>query len=142
MATTVRELHPAHVSLVMAMGDSITAAFAARSTLFEDRDMSWSIGTGSEKELTLPWLLGHYTNTSHPLDGASTKAELPKDIRHLPKGDYHPKSDALNVAESMGTVSSFDEEWGYLTTALGGYDDVDERWKVLTIRIESSWRLP
>ena len=135
--TTVSELHPAHVSLVMAMGDSITAAFAARSTPYEDRDMSWSIGRGSAKDPTLPWLLSAYTNTTHPLEGFSTKAEAPKDILNLPHDDYHPSTDALNVAESMAAVSlgSLDEQWGFLSSALGSYADVDERWKVFTLLI-------
>ena len=98
---TIADLNPAHVGVVMAMGDSITAAFAARSGLKEGRDISWSIGVGEADQLTLPYMLSQY---SPKLVGASSKAVLPNDITHLPSHDYHPKTDHLNVAESEGAV--------------------------------------
>ena len=55
----ITRLHPGHVSVVMAMGDSITAAFAARSSVYEARDLSWSIGEGSSGQVTLPWLIAN-----------------------------------------------------------------------------------
>jgi hypothetical protein len=60
-AANVTRLHPADIGFTIALGDSITAAFAARSTLLEDRDLSWSIGKGSDDQLTLPRLLGCVT---------------------------------------------------------------------------------
>ena len=90
-------LHPGHVSVVMAFGDSITAGFAARATPLEARDISWSIGTGSAEALTFPFMLNQYRaadlNATLRLAGMSTKAVIPKDIFHLPKGDYHPETD-------------------------------------------------
>jgi len=132
MAENVSELHPAHVSIVMAAGDSITAAFAARGTLLEARDISWSIGVGSKDQITLPWLLAQY---SQKVEGMSTKAKLPKGVTHLPHGDYHDGTDHLNVAESEGAVhdNSLVEQWGLLSSHLKKYDDLDSRWKVLTI---------
>ena len=116
----------------MAVGDSITAAFAARGGLDEARDISWSIGTGSSDQLTLPWMLGQY---SSKVEGMSTKSALPNHIADLPHGDYHSKTDHLNAAESEGAVhrNSLVEQWGILTSKMGEYDDLDERWKVLTI---------
>jgi phospholipase B1 len=129
---TIADLHPSHVSVVMAMGDSITAAFTARSGLNEDRDLSWSIGAGSADQLTLPWLLEQY---SDKVEGQSTKAVLPRDIANLPSGDYHPMTDGMNVAESEGAAhrGSLDEQWGYLLQNFPKYDDFDNRWKVLTL---------
>jgi hypothetical protein len=75
--------HPADVRWAAAFGDSITAAFAARATLFEDRDISWSIGDGTAAQLTLPWLISQY---SGGVNGTSTKAVIPNDVTHLPKG--------------------------------------------------------
>merc|ERR1719387_217218 len=83
----VSKLHPAHVDYVMALGDSITAAFAARSNLDEARDISWSIGVGTTDQLTLPRLISFYQGGNVP-KGASTKAVLPKNPFHLPHGDY------------------------------------------------------
>jgi hypothetical protein len=37
------------VKVVMAIGDSITAAFAAEGSIIEYRDESWSIGGGANK---------------------------------------------------------------------------------------------
>ena len=142
LPTNVSSVHPGHVSLVMAMGDSITAGFAASGvSLYESREISWSIGAGWQGRqygLTLPGLLAKYTDaaiTGHSLAGASAKEVLPRDITKLPHGDYHPATDHLNVAESMGAVmlGSLDEQWKLLTSALAGYADAASRWKVLTL---------
>jgi len=127
----VTELHPSHVSIAIAVGDSITAAFSAESTLYEERQLSWSIGKGSEDHLTLPWLLEQY---SPKVEGQSTKAVLPKDVLHLPHGDYHPNSDGLNVAESSGAAhdGSVEEQWALIMKNKDKYQDFDSRWKVLT----------
>ena len=93
MPQNISRLHPGHVSIVMAMGDSITAAFAARSNIYEARDISWSIGEGSEDQVTLPYMLSFY---SPKVEGQSTKAVIPNNFRHLPDGDYHPDTDNLN----------------------------------------------
>jgi len=131
----VRDLHPGHVGYVMAMGDSITAAFAARSTLLEARDISWSIGVGKEDQLTLPYMISQF---SANVSGMSTKAVVPVLVPGLPKHDYHPKTDHLNVAESSGAVhrGSMIEQWGYLSSAIKdekAYPGFGESWKVLTV---------
>lgn len=128
----ITDLHPSHVSVVMAVGDSITAAFSARSDLNEARDISWSIGQGTEDQLTFPWLVSQY---SSKVEGQSTKAVLPNDVFDLPHGDYHKKTDNLNVAESEGAAhrGSLDEQWAYLEDNFGKYEDFDSRWKVLTV---------
>lgn len=127
----ITELHPSHVSIAIAVGDSITAAFSANSNLNEARQLSWAIGKGNESQLTLPWLLEQY---SPKVEGQSTKAVLPNGILHLPRGDYHPKCDGLNVAESEGAAhrGSVDEQWGLLMKNKDKYQDFDTRWKVLT----------
>lgn len=128
----ITKLHPGHVSIVMAMGDSITAGFSARSDLYEARDISFSSGEGGEDQLTLPWLLSQY---SSKVEGASTKKHLVKDFLHLPHADYVPDTDKLNVAESSGAVhsGSLDEQWGYLVEHFSNYSNFADRWKVLTI---------
>ena len=132
MPTDVAMLNPAHVGIVMAMGDSITAGFAVRSGLKEGRDISWSIGTGTDANPTLPYFLSQYNPA---VTGMSTKAVLPNDITDLPKGDYHPKTDHLNVAESSGAVhrGSLDQQWGYLQQHRSDYPTFDTEWKVLTV---------
>lgn len=122
--------------MVIAMGDSITAGFAARGTLKEGRDISWSVGVGAADQMTLPWLMNQYRGAQKPkLQGASTKAVIPNHVFNLPHGDYHPDSDFLNVAESSGAVhrNSMVEQWGLLETALKRYPGHDQSWKVMTI---------
>jgi hypothetical protein len=127
----ITELHPSHVSLVLAVGDSITAAFSAESTLNEARQLSWAVGKGSESQLTMPWLLEQY---SPKVEGQSTKSVLPNGILHLPHGDYHPRTDGLNVAESEGAAhrGSVDEQWALIMAQKEKYPDFDSSWKVLT----------
>ena len=134
--TNVSKLHPGHVGYVLAMGDSISAAFAARGTPFEDRDISWSIGVGSAEQLTFPFMLSQYG--SRPVRGQSTERRIPAKVWKLPDGDYHPRSDFLNVAESSGAVhrGSMVQQWEYIQEQVadtGKYPGFDEAWKVLTV---------
>jgi len=136
--TNVSDLHPGHVSIVMAFGDSITAAFAARGEVLEDRDISWAIGRGNATQLTMPYILNEYTAAAHgafPLQGMSNKAVVPRDILHMPHNDYHPATDLLNFAESEGAVhrGSLDEQWGFMTQHIDEYKDAKTRWKVITL---------
>jgi hypothetical protein len=128
----VSKLHPGHVKFVVALGDSITAAFAARGQVQEDRDISWAIGTGSANQLTLPWLLAQYSGGTQ---GQSTTARIPAHIANLPHGDYHPLTDHLNVAESEGAVhrNSMVEQWEYLQEQMIKYKNFDDEWKVVTL---------
>jgi hypothetical protein len=71
---TIHDLHPAHVSIVLAMGDSITAAFAARGTLMESRDISWSAGVGTPTQLTMPYMINQYAaKAGTVLEGMSVR---------------------------------------------------------------------
>jgi len=117
------------------MGDSITAGFAARGTPFEDRNLSWSIGIGSAAQLTFPWMLSNY---NPKVGGQSTKSVIPRDIAKLPDGDYHPRTDYLNVAESSGAVhrGSMVQQWQYIQEQISDtskYPGFDDAWKVLTV---------
>ena len=39
------------------------------------------------------------------VSGMSTQAVLPAHVRDIPHGDYHPRTDHLNVAQSMASVT-------------------------------------
>lgn len=128
----ISKLHPSHVSVMMAVGDSITAAFAAKNGIKENRDISWSIGDGDAGQLTLPWMMGQY---SDKIEGSSHASVLPVLLPGLPKNDYHGfAKDGLNVAESSGAANSgsVDEQWNYLKKNVGKISDFQNRWKVLT----------
>jgi len=73
------QVHPSRISVVMAMGDSMTAGFAARSILnvrpsesapLEFRSLSFSGGKGGESSWTLPYFLRHYNSS---LEGFSSE---------------------------------------------------------------------
>jgi hypothetical protein len=116
-------------------GDSITAAFAARGFLNEDRDISWSAGQGLDSQVTLPYMLNQYKGPIRPVQGVSTKAVLPNNITHLPHGDYHPATDHFNFAESSGAVhrNSLEEQWAYVLQHMNDFPNVQERWKVCAV---------
>lgn len=82
--------------------------------------------------MTFPWLISQYSKN---VEGMSTKRALPMDLIHLPHGDYHPKTDHLNFAESSGSVfrGSLDEQWALLQTKRNDYENFDSSWKVLTV---------
>jgi len=121
----------------MAMGDSITAAFAARGEVFEDRDLSWSIGTGSKDQLTLPWMLQQYAGRAKPsltVEGSSPIRVVPNPV-DVPHNDYNEDLDKMNVAQSEGAVgrNSLVEQWALLKKNFEKYKDFQTRWKVLTV---------
>ena len=129
----VSRLHPGHIDVVMAIGDSITAGFAVRGSLYEGRDISWSVGRGDSLQLTVPWMIERYRKNQ--VNGSSLKAVLPKDVFHLPTGDYHPETDRLNVAESQGAVhrGSMVEQWRLLNETASKTEGFDDAWKLLTV---------
>ena len=104
----ISKLNPAHVDLVMTFGDSISAAFAAKAGIQEDRDIAWSNGEGNKDFKTFPWYVSQYNSN---VEGMSTKRAIPMDFWNLPHGDYHKRTDHLNFAESYGAVKlgSMDE---------------------------------
>ena len=128
----ISKLNPAHVELVMAMGDSISAAFAAKAGIQEDRDIAWSCGIGNKDYKTFPWYVSQY---NPDVEGMSTKRAIPMNFTHLPHGDYHKKTDHLNFAESSGAthLGSMDEQWALMQGKRKEYPDFDTKWKVLTV---------
>lgn len=128
----ISKLNPAHVDLVMAMGDSISAAFAAKAGVQEDRDVAWSCGEGTKDSKTFPWYISQYNRN---VEGMSTKRALPMDLLHLPHGDYHKETDHLNFAESSGAVhlGSLDEQYALMQDKRNDYENFDSAWKVLTV---------
>lgn len=116
----------------MAVGDSITAGFAARGLPEEDRDIAFPVGKGTNSSVTLPWLLEQY---SQKVEGQSTKAVMPIDVKHLPWNDYHNETDNMNVAETSAhvTYGSLAEQWRFLTSNFQRYENFEKRWKVLTV---------
>lgn len=136
----IRDVHPAYISVVMALGDSITAAFASRDVIYdptkpaelplEYRDISFSIGKGSDEFPTLPYYIRHY-NAS--VTGSSNMQTLPQ----VPETGYlEPGVDFLNVALSSALSEHLPvQELTELKKQSARIPNFDERWKVMTILI-------
>jgi len=133
--TDVTNLHPGHVSVVMAMGDSITAGFAARSMFhqnrwpFEYRADSFSIGAGSSEYWTLPYILQQFNSS---VSGFSTGVTLPQ----IPSIGYLDKQkDFMNAALTNSVSKYLLRQLEELQTQSRRIHDFNDRWKVLTIFI-------
>mmetsp|Transcript_72563 Transcript_72563/g.222216 ORF Transcript_72563/g.222216 Transcript_72563/m.222216 type:complete len:443 (-) Transcript_72563:207-1535(-) len=130
---SARELHPAHVGGVMALGDSVSAAFTAVHALpLEFRGLSAAVGEGGADQPTLPWILRHF---SPRLVGASRGWQIPELVHTLAYAN--PGNDRLNAALSGAETVDLPAEVQYLQRRATELfkPTPDAHWKVLTIFI-------
>jgi len=135
----INDLHPNNIKVVMALGDSITAAFGVMGNSGEDhefRGKSWSIG-GDENATTVPNFLATFVPN---IQGAAKGSHVLEycAARFCPPYQYHPEVDQLDAAQSGGMIVNLPQhEMDYLITQV--YDnpaiDVQNDWKLLTILI-------
>jgi len=136
----VTELHPAHVSVIMAVGDSVTAAFGSRDAIIagrnnsiefplEYRQDSFSGGAGSEEFWTLPFFLRQYAQNLEGYSPFETVAQTPK------VGYLEPRVDFMNVALSAARSEHLPRELHQLHAQSRRIPWFNERWKVLTLLI-------
>lgn len=128
---SVHRLKPSDVDLIAAMGDSITAAFAAKSRnvleiFVEFRGVSWSAGGDKtlEEVTTLPNIIKKYNKN---VKGYSVKTTPPK--------ISIPWRSHLNVAVSGAIATDLPGQAETLIKRLKKYDDYEDSWKVLTLWI-------
>jgi phospholipase B1 len=163
--TNVTQLHPAHVSVIMAMGDSITAGFAAKSWLSAESasgkdspllPSGRSLG-GSNRATTR---LGHasalpleYRGISFSVgEGSDTAWTLPYFFHHyndtvagfsrgwqlpqLPDQGYADEvKNGLNAALTNAHSWNLDAEMAELRKQSHQIDDFAGKWKLLTILV-------
>lgn len=141
-ATSVRTLHPEDLRVVAAIGDSITAAFAALNGLpVEFRGLSAVIG-GDPDRVTLPNILEHFSGRH--LEGAATDWTDPlADAAGLYPGRYspllppRPGAAHLDAAISNGLAMDGPRQVDYLARVMSdeklGHVSVQEDWKLVTI---------
>ena len=97
--THVKHLRPCDVRVVGSLGDSITAAFAARGELWEERGLSYFIGMSTnDTSVTSSKLLRHLNKGA--LIGGSTQGHIPE----IHGGPHDPLQDVLNVAQSEAVI--------------------------------------
>jgi hypothetical protein len=140
-----RHIRPIDVKAFLAMGDSITAAFAAKENIKLDgirefRGISWSIG-GDDGAYTLPNYFARVSGPPHsPPLGASLGDQIPLEavkIKGHPIRDWDPRVDQLNGAVSLAKVQDLDTQMDYLVAQAKKIKGLDfgNDWKVLTLFI-------
>lgn len=128
-ATNVNNLRPGNIKVVMAMGDSITAAMSAKDTLIfslkEYRGIAYSIG-GDSGVTTLPNILKQY---SPNLIGSSTGI-----------GKREISTNGLNAAVSGAINSDMLGQAQWLVQQLKANTKINYNndWKLLTVWIGSN----
>eukprot|EP00079_Xenopus_tropicalis_P025452 XP_012818734.1 PREDICTED: phospholipase B1, membrane-associated-like [Xenopus tropicalis] len=129
--TSVHKLRPADIKVVAALGDSLTAAFGAKSTSMaelgtEYRGVSWSIGGDGTLEecTTLPNILKKFNPN---IKGFSTGVDRENAMFNVAVGGAKAEdmtSQATNLVNKMkeSTVINFNEDWKVITIFIGGND--------------------
>ena len=122
-ATEVTKLRFGNIKAVMAMGDSMTAAFGAEDYPLEYRGVSYSTG-GDPNASTVATFLQHY---NPDLDGMGYKTSVP----------LTPYCSGLNCAVSGAVVEDLPSQLSHLTNHLNSktYKKYQDEWKLLTIFI-------
>eukprot|EP00026_Physarum_polycephalum_P010909 Phypoly_transcript_11095.p1 GENE.Phypoly_transcript_11095~~Phypoly_transcript_11095.p1 ORF type:complete len:376 (+),score=74.04 Phypoly_transcript_11095:48-1175(+) len=127
----VNNLRPGNIKVVMAMGDSITAAMSAKDTTFlsmkEYRGLAYSIG-GDSGVTTMPNLLKTYSPSGYPI-GPSTGV-----------GKREMSTNGLNAAVSGAINQDMLSQAQWLVAQLKANKNInfEEDWKLLTIWIGSN----
>lgn len=153
----VFDVRPQDLKVIMALGDSYTAAFSASAPieelnrgflsrtlsslvgieleLFEEsRGLSFSMGQDEDKD-TLPNYFKHY---SPSIVGGSEGQHLMTfcwgRVCPLP---YHPRKDVLNAAISGGQTINLEKEFKYLTNRITSLPDLsmENDWKLVSLFI-------
>lgn len=132
--TSVWNMKPSQVDVVLALGDSITAAFGAkgrRSGFHEARGLSWSIG-GDAGARTLPnFIKKHNPNlTGYSMGSRETSLCWGPVCRDI----HRQRHDRLNGALSGSTIRNvWFDQLDYLEEQLVSQGIDEESWKVLTL---------
>lgn len=146
-STSVHSLHPQDIKVVMAMGDSVTAAFGAMGTqglthdLLEWRGWSFSIG-GAPNASTVPKFLQHYNPGVVGMSLGEHEWEFCWGL--LCPERRHPELDQLNAAQSFAMMYNMangpGNQLAYLVDTLksSAYIDYANDWKLLTLYIGSN----
>ncbi|OCT77503.1 hypothetical protein XELAEV_18028595mg, partial [Xenopus laevis] len=129
--TSVHKLRPADIKVVAALGDSLTAAYGAKSALLIDmateyRGVSWSIGGDGTLEecTTLPNILKKFNPN---IKGFSTGVGKTNTMFNVAIGGSKAEnmtSQATTLVNKMkeSTVINFQEDWKVITIFIGAND--------------------
>lgn len=135
----IHDLRPSDIKVVMALGDSITAAFGVMGEaggLNEFRGKSWCIG-GDENATTVPNFLSTYVPD---IQGAAKGHHVLEYCSgpQCPNFQYHPQTDVHNAAQSGAMIMNLPtHEFDYLLKQVYNNPniDIENDWKLMTILI-------
>lgn len=134
--TSIYDLRPNDITIMMAVGDSMTTGFGFLNALNETRGHSFSMG-GDSGATTLPNFLKYFNPA---LVGYST-GTYPAEIcygSNCPSVRYYPNQDQNNAAKSGSMVFDMvSSQVNYLIRQVNQnpFMDVQQDWKVLSIMI-------
>ncbi|KAK9760652.1 hypothetical protein K7432_015116 [Basidiobolus ranarum] len=146
--TSVNDLRADDIKVFMALGDSITAGFAAKGiqdgrfislkSLYESRGVSYAAG-GDPGETTIPNLFGHYNTTVRGPSVGEHLVELCYGPL-CPPFQYRPEKDNLNAAQTGALSTNLATEVDYLLGRIKKYPgiDIQNDWKLLTLQLGSN----
>eukprot|EP01113_Clastostelium_recurvatum_P050823 TRINITY_DN971_c0_g1_i1.p1 TRINITY_DN971_c0_g1~~TRINITY_DN971_c0_g1_i1.p1 ORF type:complete len:368 (-),score=69.39 TRINITY_DN971_c0_g1_i1:122-1225(-) len=137
--SSINDLRPNDIKVVMSLGDSITAAFGLEGeagALNEYRGQSWDIGADNNATT----LYNYFKQFNPNLQGGSVGSHIVELCYGAlcPPYQYHPAQDVLNGAQSGATITDLvTHEFDYLLGQLKSNAKIDMKndWKVLTILI-------
>ena len=134
--TSVHELTPADIGVVLGIGDSIMAGFGidGRSkALYEDRGRSFAMG-GAHHATTIPNLLQYFRGKR--VLGASVGQHLDNlCYGALCFGMHINATDRLNAALSGSLAMNIPPQVAYLVEQLRSEAAAPDSWKLLTLQI-------
>ncbi|KAI8646013.1 hypothetical protein BD408DRAFT_381327 [Parasitella parasitica] len=146
----VHDLRPDDIRIVMGLGDSVMAAFAAKGVqnsffniknLYENRGVSFAMG-GDPNVVSLPNIINYY---SYDMVGSSVGDHIISICfgnQICPDGQYRAKIDVLNAAQSGARSLNLNHQIDYLEGYLDGMYKAGAvkptDWKLLTVFIGSN----
>jgi len=136
VSSSILDLHPSDIKVVMAMGDSITAAFGIMGSWNESRGHSFSMG-GDDGAVTLPNILKVFNPSLVGYSTGDSAAEVCHGVS-CPGLHFYPDQDGNNAAKSGSMIFDMVSlQLNYLIRQVNQKPNMDvaQDWKVLTIMI-------
>ncbi|XP_072543949.1 phospholipase B1, membrane-associated-like [Salminus brasiliensis] len=132
LPTSVHRLRPADISVIAALGDSVTTGLGAKSQNFaqlstEYKGVSWSIGgdIALETTTTLPNILRKFNPSLQGFstgEGSSAKKGFNMAVAGAKAYDLPAQVNTLIQALSTSQVVNFEMDWKLITMFIGGSD--------------------
>ena len=126
--TDVNKLHVGDIDIVAAMGDSITAGFAAEARslteiFIESRGVSWSIG-GRDGFDTFPNIMKRYNPNLKGMSINSTNARYPGEVQgnNVAVTGSIARDMPGQAQQLLDTLGSDDKHWKHITMFIGAND--------------------